>query len=58
VFRIGIDDAVELGNALLDAAEFIREECDAPVAVERHENKAVVLPEAIAGENTMVVVDP
>jgi len=58
VFRIGRNEAVELGNALLEAVEFIDEELHTSVAVERHEKTAVVVPEYVSGENTMLVVDP
>jgi uncharacterized protein YdaT len=58
VFRIGRNEAIELGNALLEAVEFIDEEHHLPIAVERHEKTAVVVPEYVSGENTMLVVDP
>jgi len=58
VFRIGRNEAIELGNALLQAVEFIDEELHTSVAVERHEKTAVVIPEHFSGENTMLVVDP
>lgn len=58
MFRIGKNEAIELGNALLEAVEFMDEELHAPVAIERHEKTAVVVPEYVSGENTMLVVDP
>jgi len=58
MFRLTTDDALELGHALLDAVEFIAGEHDGPIAVERHDGKAVAVPEYVAGENTIVVVDP
>ena len=57
MFRINAADALELGNALIDAVEHMAQETTVTeMAIERHQEGLFPLPECIAGENTVVVV--
>jgi len=58
MFRLAKSDALSLGNALIDAVEYMDEQgVDAPMAIERHQEGLFPLPEVVSGENTIMVVE-
>jgi len=57
MFRISKSDALSLGNALIDAVEYMNDEgLDVEMAIERHDEGLFPLPKDVAGENTVMVV--
>ena len=58
MFRISKSDALDLGNALIDAVEYMNDEGGSvEMAIERHEEGLFPLPEVVSGENTILVVE-
>lgn len=58
MFRISKADALDLGNALIDAVEYMNNEGRGiEMAIERHQEGLFPLPEDISGENTIMVVE-